>query len=112
MEDLVQEHLDKVCQVIQKVLVDIVERVPLAPGLELEHLHQDQDQEVRKLREEVVQVVDLEVEQELVEVKLKHQVQEDKVEEQLVEAKEEVLVEVGEALIQVSQEDDVIYGLK
>jgi hypothetical protein len=47
-----------------------------------------------------------------VEVKLKHQVQEDKVEEQLVEAKAEVLVEVGEALIQVSQEDDVIYGLK
>ena len=68
--------------------------------------------EVRKLQEEVVRVVDLEVEQELVEVKLSLQVQEDKAEEQLVEAKAEVLVEVGEALIQVSQEDGVIYGLK
>ena len=90
----------------------IVENLLQVLELVLEHLHQDQDQEVRKLREEVVQVVDLEVEQELVEVKLKHQVQEDKVEEQLVEAKVEALVEVEEALIQVSQEDDVIYGLK
>ena len=107
-----QEHLDKACLVIQKDVVVKVENLLQVLELVLEHLHQDQGQEVRKLREEVVQVVDLEVEQEPVEVKLKHQVQEDKVAEQLVEAKAEVLVEVGEALIQVSQEDGVIYGLK
>ena len=110
MEDLVQEHLDKVCQVIQKVLVDIVERVPLAPGLELEHLHQDQDQEVRKLREEVVQVVDLEVEQEL-EVNQTQEVR--KLQE--VQLGQEVKVEflrVEQKLTEVSQEDDVTYGLK
>ena len=111
MEDLVQEHLDKVCQVIQKVLVDIVERVPLAPGLELEHLHQVQDQEVRKLREEVVQVVDLEVEQEL-EVNQTQEVR--KLQEvQLGQAvKGEALVEVREALILRNLEDDATYGLK
>ncbi len=110
MEDLVQEHLDKVCQVIQKVLVDIVERVPLAPGLELEHLHQDQDQEVRKLREEVVQVVDLEVEQEL-EVNQTQEVR--KLQE--VQLGQEVKVEflrVEQEPIEVNQEDDVIYELK
>ena len=56
--------------------------------------------------------VDLKVEFLGVDQKLKLQVQEDKVEAQLVEVKVEALVEVEEALIQVNQEDDVIYGLK
>ena len=56
--------------------------------------------------------VDLKVEFLGVDQKLNLQVQEDKVEAQLVEVKVEVLEEQEEALIQVGQEDDVIYGLK
>ena len=112
MEALEQALKDKVYQVIQKDLVVTVENLLQVLELVLAHLHQNQGQEVRKLQEEVVQVVDLEVEQELVEVKLSLQVQEDKAEEQLVEAKAEASVEVGEVLIQVNQEDGVIYGLK
>jgi hypothetical protein len=56
--------------------------------------------------------VGLEVEFQGVDQKLNLQDQEDKAVERQVEVKVEALVEVGEAQIQVSQEDDVIYGLK
>ena len=112
MEALEQVLKGKDCQVIQKDLVDIVERVHQVLVPVLVHLHQNQGQEVRKLREEVVQVVDPEVEQELEEVKLKHQVQEDKAVAQLVEVKVEALEEVGEVLILKNLEEDATYGLK
>ena len=105
------EVMAQVFQVIQKDLVVTVENLLQVLGLVLEHLHQDQDQEVKKLQEEVVQVVDLEVEQEL-EVNQTQEVR--KLQEvQLGQAvKGEALVEVREALILRNLEDDATYGLK